>query len=126
MIDKTYLKPEYKLLKTLSKKPDFYLTGILDCLFIYTSNNAYLGVLSHQQFFEYVQWMEFEGSADDLLQLFESSKWLVKTTLGYVIKDWHEIAPDYIKRKAKRNNKSFPSETLFTCALEKPKSVIIP
>lgn len=111
---------KFKKLKRRFRLPEWQATGLLESLWHCTACNApdgALGRLSNEDIAAAIEW---DGDADDLVGTLVELGWLdLCTTNRFVVHDWSDHAPNFIKGNLAKHKKPF---ALATCSEQPAKA----
>ena len=99
----TDLLLKFKLLKTRLDIPAWQAKGLLQSIWDFTAENAPMGDIGKFTNEEIAIGIEYDGDADELLQVLLQSKWVdADSTHRLVVHDWLEHCEEWIKKRLER------------------------
>jgi hypothetical protein len=87
-------------LKRRLKIPLYQVVGLLEMLWQVASHSSWKGDIGHLSDEDIAAALEWEGDPSELINALHQAGWLdADKTCRYRIHDWHDHAPEYIKKK---------------------------
>lgn len=100
--------PKFADLKVMLKRPKFAVLGCLEALWHFTAEYAPRGDVGRFSDAQIEAWVDWDGEPGELVRALVAARFLdVDVEHRLAVHDWADYAPDYVKKRIKRQGLDF-------------------